>query len=62
MKCGGILALSLTGVTMARSGWVVGVVALMLGSSAGAQSGATGGEKKEVIATGGVLSSLTAEL
>jgi hypothetical protein len=54
---------------MARSGWVVGVVALMLGLSgdllgglsAGAQSGATGGEKKEVIATGGVLSSLTAE-
>jgi hypothetical protein len=46
---------------MTRSRWAVGVVALMLvGLSAGAQSGATNGEKKEVIATGGLITSLVA--
>ena len=46
---------------MTHSRMILGVVALMLvGLSAEAQSGATNGEKKEVIATGGLISSLGA--
>jgi hypothetical protein len=46
---------------MIRARIAVGVAGLVLATaSAGAQSAATGGEKKEVIATGGVISSLVA--
>lgn len=46
---------------MMRSRWAVGFVALgLVGLSATAQSGAVNGEKKEVVATGGLISSLVA--
>jgi hypothetical protein len=46
---------------MTRSRWGVGVVCVMLAASfVGAQGAATGGEKKEVLATGGLISSLVA--
>ena len=46
---------------MMRARIAVGVAGLTLVTAfAGAQSAATGGEKKEVIATGGVISSLVA--
>jgi hypothetical protein len=46
---------------MTRSRWGLGVVCVMLAASfVGAQSAATGGEKKEVLATGGLISSLVA--
>lgn len=46
---------------MARSRLSVGMVCVMLAASfALAQSGGTGGEKKEVLATGGLISSLVA--
>jgi hypothetical protein len=45
---------------MTRSRLAVGVVCVMLAASFAAAQGAAGGEKKEILATGGLISSLVA--